>query len=51
MDSFDAGIHRIHVYENVHEEMVSQGKTLSHIHQFYAQWRYDRGIQTTWLLR
>lgn len=49
--SFDAGIHRIHFYEQVHEEKLKAGLTLAHIHQYYAQWRLDHGIPTNMLLR
>ncbi|MBT1698977.1 hypothetical protein KK083_18935 [Fulvivirgaceae bacterium PWU4] len=49
--SFDAGIHRIHFYEQVHEEKLKEGLTLAHIHQYYAQWRLDHGMPTHLLLR
>jgi hypothetical protein len=49
--SFDAGIHRIHFYEQVHEEKLKEGLTLAHIHQYYAQWRLDHGMPTHMLLR
>jgi hypothetical protein len=51
IESFDVGIHKIHLYENVHEESVHNGMTLSHIHQFYAQWRSDHNIPTNMRLR
>jgi hypothetical protein len=41
--SFDAGIHRIHLYRILHTEKVKDGLTLAHIHQYYAQWRIDHG--------
>jgi hypothetical protein len=50
-DSFDAGIHRIHFYEQVYEENLRDGMTLAHIHQFYAQWRLDRAIPTNLWMR
>lgn len=49
--SFDAGIHRIHFYEQVYEEKLKEGLTLAHIHQYYAQWRLDHGMPTHMLLR
>jgi hypothetical protein len=49
--SFDAGIHRIHFYEQAYEEKIRDGFTLAHIHQYYAQWRLDRGLPTNMLLR
>jgi hypothetical protein len=49
--SFDAGIHRIHLYDTVHEEKIEEGITLAHIHQYYAQWRLDHGLPVKVLLR
>lgn len=50
--SFDAGIHRIHIYKVLHGEKVKEDEdTLAHIHQYYAQWRIDRGIPTEMYLR
>jgi flavin reductase (DIM6/NTAB) family NADH-FMN oxidoreductase RutF len=49
--SVDAGIHRIHLYEKVNEENLCDGKTLAHVHQFYAQWRLNHNLQTPMLLR
>ena len=52
IDSFDDGIHRIHVYEVIHRQMVQNEKPfLTHIHQYYAQWRVDHGLPTPMLLR
>ncbi len=52
IDFLDHGIHRIHLFEVLHEQTVAQGKsTLTHIHQYYAQWRLDQGIQTHLFLR
>jgi flavin reductase (DIM6/NTAB) family NADH-FMN oxidoreductase RutF len=52
IDSFDHGIHRIHLYEVIHRQVIGEGKsTLAHIHQYYTQWRFDRGIQTQMFLR
>jgi hypothetical protein len=50
-ESFDAGIHRIHFYEQVYEENLRDGMTLAHIHQFYAQWRSDHDIPTNLRMR
>lgn len=44
LDSFDAGIHRIHIFHCLHKENISNGHTLAHIHQYYAQWRLDQNI-------
>lgn len=52
IDSIDYGIHRIHLYEVIHRQMVHDDKpSLAHIHQYYAQWRLDQGLHTAMLLR
>ncbi len=52
IDFLDHGIHRIHLYEVIHEQTLTKGKsTLAHIHQYYAQWRLDQSIQTQIFLR
>jgi flavin reductase (DIM6/NTAB) family NADH-FMN oxidoreductase RutF len=49
--SFDAGIHRIHFYRCVHTAHVQNGRTLSHIHQYYAQWMSDNRIAVNMYFR
>ena len=52
IDSLDYGIHRIHLYEVVHrKELRHQVPTLGHIHQYYAQWRLDHGLETQLFFR
>jgi flavin reductase (DIM6/NTAB) family NADH-FMN oxidoreductase RutF len=51
LDSFDRGIHRVYVYRVVGEKHLKEGKTLAHIHQYYAQWRTNRTLQTDMYLR
>lgn len=51
LDSIDIGIHRIHFYETLNEEIVKEGITLAHIHQFCAQWREDHQYTTEYHLR
>jgi flavin reductase (DIM6/NTAB) family NADH-FMN oxidoreductase RutF len=52
IDSFEEGIHRIHLYEVKSDQVVQSGQSaLAHIHQYYAQWRLDRQIETQMLLR
>ena len=47
INSFDHGIHRIHFYQIVNDEALSNSSsTLAHIQQYYAQWRLDRGLKT-----
>lgn len=49
---FDHGIHRIHLYEVINEQaLVKDKSTLAHIHQYYAQWRVNQGIETQMFLR
>ena len=52
VDSIDFGVHRIHLYEIVNRHQVKQGVgSLAHIHQYYAQWRVDHGLDTPILIR
>lgn len=52
IDSFDHGIHRIHLYEVVNHQIVYEDRfTLAHIHQYYAQWRVDHHLKTKLFLR
>jgi len=47
ISSFDHGIHRIHFYQIVNDEVLANSpSTLAHIQQYYAQWRMDRGLKT-----
>lgn len=51
-DSIDVGIHRIHFYEvESHHIIDSNRQPLTHIHQYYAQWRQNHGLLTQMLLR
>jgi flavin reductase (DIM6/NTAB) family NADH-FMN oxidoreductase RutF len=51
-ESFDFGIHRIHIYKVVHPaEVRSNCKTLGHIHQYYAQWRINHQLETQLFFR
>jgi Flavin reductase like domain len=51
LESVDVGIHRIFLYKIENVVNVRSGKTLSHIHQYYAEWRKRNGLQTDLLLR
>jgi flavin reductase (DIM6/NTAB) family NADH-FMN oxidoreductase RutF len=52
IDSFDHGIHRIHLYEIIHQQVIEEnGSILAHIHQHYAQWREDKKLETNYLFR
>jgi hypothetical protein len=50
LGSTDIGIHRIHVYKILSTKIIHEGETLSHIHQYYAQWRLDHSLPTHFLL-
>jgi hypothetical protein len=52
VDHFDSGIHCVHLYEVMGQGAVCESpSTLAHIHQYYAQWRIDHGVETQMLLR
>lgn len=40
----DFGIHHIHIFRVVKEEVIADGDTLAHIHRDYATWRWRRGL-------
>src|SRR6478736_4346921 len=46
MDSLDIGIHRIHIYETLYRQIIQSKEPLTHIHQYYAQWRRNHGLDT-----
>jgi len=52
INSLDVGIHRIHLYEIILRDILQENQSsLTHIHQYYAQWRLDHGLSTPMLLR
>lgn len=51
MESFDIGIHRIHIYEIVNEAKITVNDTLAHIHNYYAQWLLSQGVKIKIFLR
>ena len=51
LEFIDVGIHRIFLYKIENIKRVAEGNTLSHIHQYYVQWRQRQGIYTELLLR
>jgi hypothetical protein len=51
LEFVDVGIHRIFLYRIENIVNICSGKTLSHIHQYYAQWRERNGMKTDILLR
>jgi flavin reductase (DIM6/NTAB) family NADH-FMN oxidoreductase RutF len=51
LESVDLGIHRIFLYKIENIVNVRSGNTLSHIHQYYAEWRRRNGMKTDLLLR
>lgn len=48
---FDVGIHRLFEYRITAERVVTQAKTLAHLHAYYVQWRLNHGISTEYFLR
>jgi hypothetical protein len=44
--SLDVGIHRIHHYEILSDEVLKNGAGLAHVHRFYAQWRLNHHLPT-----
>lgn len=51
LEYFDIGIHRLYLYKIDNEVQLQQGRTLAHIHQYYAQWRQAQGLETNYFLR
>ncbi len=50
--SWDTGIHRVHFYEVVTEKILDdKASNLHHIHRYYAQWRLDHRLESTYFLR
>jgi hypothetical protein len=50
LDSVTVGIHRIHFYKTASRVNRKIGATLSHIDQYYAQWRVDHKLPSTFLI-
>lgn len=51
INSFDIGIHHILIYKVVSCNKIKEITPLAHIHQYYAQWRDNTGLETHLLLR
>lgn len=52
MDSFKHGIHRFFLYKIVSTHQPdNQSLTLAHIHNVYATWRHNKGLEGNYLLR
>jgi hypothetical protein len=51
LNSFDIGIHRVHMYETVYCSGRLPQSVLSHIHLYYGQWRQDHHLNTEMLFR
>ncbi len=49
---FDHGIHRFFLFKIISKKQVENDfKTLAHIHNIYATWRYNNGLAGNYLLR
>jgi len=52
MDAFKHGIHRFFLYKIVSSHRLSnQPFTLAHIHNVYATWRHNKGLEGNYLIR
>jgi len=52
MESFKHGIHRFFLYKIISAHRFdSQPLTLAHIHNVYATWRHNKGLEGNYLLR
>jgi hypothetical protein len=48
---WDVGIHRIFLYRSLSKGEVRSGKTLAHIHRYYAQWRINNRLSAKYFFR
>jgi hypothetical protein len=48
---WDVGIHRIFLYRAFSMGEVKSGKTLAHIHRYYAQWRINHRLSAEYFFR
>lgn len=52
VDSFDHSIHRLFLFKILKSRQIeNKPATLSHIHNVYATWRYNKGLSGNYLLR
>ena len=51
IDQVDVGIHRLLIYKVIHALKIKDIISLTHIHQYYAQWRISKNLETRFLLR
>ena len=52
LESFIHGIHKLLLFKIVSQQSVqTDPATLAHVHNCYASWRYNHGIQSNFLLR
>ncbi len=49
--SYDINIHRLHFYKVMNQVDCSEGKTLCHVHNYYVEWRKQKGLDFKYLLR
>jgi hypothetical protein len=47
----DIGIHRLFSYRIIDRGRIHNGKTLSHIHKYYAQWRINHRLSAEYFYR
>ncbi|MCZ6520521.1 MAG: hypothetical protein O6848_03395 [Bacteroidetes bacterium] len=52
IDAYDIHIHRLHFYRIINQKQLKRpGNSLAHIHQYYAEWRQRKGLETQLKLR
>jgi len=52
IDTYDIYIHRLHFYRIINQKKLKRpGDSLAHIHQYYAEWRQRKGLETQLRLR
>ena len=52
IESFEHGIHKLFLFKVISHHIISDEKaTLAHIHNVYATWRHNKGLEGNYLLR
>ena len=49
--SYDINIHRLQFYKIINQVDHTKGKTLFHVHNYYVEWRKQKGLDFKYLLR
>ncbi len=51
IDSWDLGIHRLFTFKVINARKTNNINPLTHVHQYYAQWRQNNKLDTRYLFR